>query len=380
MYEVEKLIGRGSYSLVYKARHKDPDQREKTYTYKRTFFFNSEAVRCAIRESHILGCIAENNMDCPVLPNLLRIYQIDQSVVYITDTGCDKNLKDVLCEYYPLSIPTVRIYALQLLHALDVLHRQNIVYLNIKPENILLNEIGFLKLTDFSQSYCSCFTDNWPKLKKFGGDLYYMAPEIANEIEIAPESDIWQLGILAATLVSGNIRPTDDKSILLKMAKEGFYHIKNFELLPRSFRSFISACLNKDYKKRPEANQIIRSSFMDFLKNGNGSIALASPLEASKIAGISLKYLDPCRKDILNAAVDRGFPNITYSLQTENGEIQQRILPYVRQDLADLENGGFTRENLISFSEQFEFPSDSDAPDYECEGLGPRTSKRLRKS
>ncbi|KAM3185429.1 hypothetical protein ACTXT7_006359 [Hymenolepis weldensis] len=298
MYKVEKLIGRDSYSLVYKARYKDPDQKERTCIYKRTFFFNSEAVRCALRESHILRRMAENNLDCPVLPNLLRIYQIDQS---------------------------------------------------------------------------SIIFDNWPKLKKFGGDLYYMAPEIANEIEITPKSDIWQLGILAATLVSGNIRPTNDKSILLEMAKEGFRQIKNFKLLPRAFRSFINACLTKDYKKRPEASQVIHSSFMEIFNKRKGAIELPSPLGASEIVGISLNYLDPCRKDILNAALDRDFPNITYSLQTENGEIKQRILPYVKQNLADLENGNFTRETLESLSDNFKFPSDSHAEDYECEDLGPGT-------
>ncbi|VDL58537.1 unnamed protein product [Hymenolepis diminuta] len=207
-----------------------------------------------------------------------------------------------------------------------------------------------------------------------------MAPEIANEIEITPKSDIWQLGILIATLVSGNVRPTDDKSILLEMAKEGFHHIKNFELLPRSFQNFIRVCLTKDYKKRPEADLIVHSSFMDFINTTKGAIALPSPLDGSEIVGISLRCLDPCRKDILNAAVDRGFPNITYSLQTENGEIKQRILPYVRQDLADLENGNFTEKSLKSLSKQFTFQSNSHIPDNECEDLGPRTNKRLRKS
>nr|CDS32042.2 ribosomal protein S6 kinase alpha 6 [Hymenolepis microstoma] len=274
---------------------------------------------------------------------------------------------------YPVHMYDAGVFIAQLILALEVLHRLRIIYLNIRPENILVDKVGHIMLTDFSQSYCPCYANKWPHLKRLGGDLYYMAPEIANEIAITPKADIWQLGMLAATLVAGNIRPAGDKSKLLEMAKRGIVQIRDFAFLPKYFRSFVDACLTKNHETRPNVDEL---KYFQFVVKSN--IAVLTKKNVLDVEPITLNCFDPSARNVLNAAFDKGFPNVTYILETKNGVRKEGLLPYTGPNLSDLKNSHFSIENLKHIPDFAEYPDSSQESDCENEGSVSRHSKKPR--
>ena len=82
-------------------------------------------------------------------------------------------LYNLITSIEPIKIKEVQLYAAQVLQAIEYLHSKDIVYRDLKPENLLINDKGHLKLTDFGLS------------KKIKGRSYticgtpeYLAPEV----------------------------------------------------------------------------------------------------------------------------------------------------------------------------------------------------------
>ena len=93
---------------------------------------------------------------------------------------------------------------LDITKAINVAHQVDVVHRDIKPGNILLNEVGLLKVCDFGLAAAASTTDG--RLTKTGmilGTPTYMAPEQVRDGEIEPRTDIYSLGVLMYEIFSG---------------------------------------------------------------------------------------------------------------------------------------------------------------------------------
>ena len=165
-----------------------------------------------------------------------------------------------------LSETTLAYLTLQILQALNHCHQSKIIHMDIKPQNILLNENLNVKLTDFSvsQSYAN-YKDGTRITLPLAGTSLYMAPEVLNKIEIDVEEcnkiDIFSLGILLYDLAFGlfpfQLEYSDKKNF-----KDIYNKIMTQNLIfPKSrgysnlFKNFISGLLNKNIKQRLSINE-----------------------------------------------------------------------------------------------------------------------------
>ena len=94
-----------------------------------------------------------------------------------------------------------KFYVMQIVLALRALHRQNIVYRNLKPESILIDKDGYIKLIDFTLSTQLKEADD--TTHSFVGTADYMAPEIISKEGHSFEADWWALGVLTFEMVYG---------------------------------------------------------------------------------------------------------------------------------------------------------------------------------
>ena len=133
--------------------------------------------------------------------------------------------------------------------AIEYLHSKDIVYRDIKPENIMITESGSVRLIDFGLSKASKTNRN---LTTVAGTPYYMAPEVL-EGNYSSQADIWSLGVLLYTLVSGYLPFQGQTSAeVFRKIKEADFHFNHieFESVSNECKDLITKLLVPNSKRR----------------------------------------------------------------------------------------------------------------------------------
>ena len=140
-------------------------------------------------------------------------------------------------------------YMKSLFQAINHCHAQNIVHRDIKPDNIMITQNDTVRLIDFGLSKASKTNKN---LTTVAGTPYYMAPEVLDG-SYSKKADIWSLGVLLYTLVSGYL-PFQGNSAaeVFRKIKEADFHFEHeeFESVSDSCKDLIKKLLILNQSKR----------------------------------------------------------------------------------------------------------------------------------
>lgn len=161
----------------------------------------------------------------------------------------------------------------QILKGLKYCHDNDILHRDLKANNVLINKEGVCKLSDFG--FSGELTEGGEKKKvrhTFVGSTHWMAPEVMVQAGMGynQSADIWSFGITALELANGKT-PTEDFSELKIYLQtiEGpspSLNVDLFKNYSKLFKDMISLCLEKDPKRRPSAEQLLKHSFFNKAK------------------------------------------------------------------------------------------------------------------
>ncbi|CAJ1352228.1 unnamed protein product [Effrenium voratum] len=159
---------------------------------------------------HVRGeCELLAEMDHPLILDMLHTYETQTSLYILMEYITGGTLRRYIKGQGPAQRDAARFYAGSLILVLEVLHDRNIVYRDLKPDNVMLDSQGSVKLIDFGLAKR---LDEGGRTFTCVGSPHYMAPEaiLSRREGYGTEVDVWALGVLLFELVCGR-RPFEGR-------------------------------------------------------------------------------------------------------------------------------------------------------------------------
>lgn len=179
------------------------------------------------------------------------------------------SVQTMLNSYGALPEPLVRSFVRQILTGLSYLHNQDIIHRDIKGANILVDNKGTIKISDFGISKKLEATNilsganNNKHRPSLQGSVFWMAPEVVKQTSYTRKADIWSLGCLVVEMMTGS-HPFPDCSQLQAIFKIGGG--KAAPTIPDhasdEAKEFLAQTFEIDHNLRPSADQLMLSSFL----------------------------------------------------------------------------------------------------------------------
>ena len=194
-FQVMKVLGRGSFGKVCLVQYKQTKEYYAMKSLKKDVLLDQDQVESTILEKKIL-----QTLDHPFLVGMIFCFQTEERIYFVMPFVRGGELFQHLRSEKIFKEDKVRFYAASIGLALDYLHNKGIIYRDIKPENILIGEDGYLKLIDFGMA--KIVKEN-EKATSFCGTPEYLAPEIITGEGHNKSADWWSYGILIFEMLCG---------------------------------------------------------------------------------------------------------------------------------------------------------------------------------
>ncbi|MEG0381094.1 MAG: Stk1 family PASTA domain-containing Ser/Thr kinase, partial [Kurthia sp.] len=163
-----------------------------------------------------------------------------------------KTLKQYIQEFSPLS-PARSVHIMkQLTSAMSQAHENGIIHRDIKPQNILMDEEGNVKITDFGIA-TSLGATSYTQTNSVLGTVHYLSPEQARGGIASMKSDIYALGIVLYELLTGELPFSGESavSIALKHLQSETPSVRDFDAsIPQSIENIVLKATSKDMRHR----------------------------------------------------------------------------------------------------------------------------------
>lgn len=169
-----------------------------------------------------------------------------------------------------LEEPAIRVYARQILDALDYLHSRGIAHCDVKSSNVLIGDDGGAKIADLGCARWVVGPLGNPAAE-IGGTPMFMAPEVARGEEQGLAGDTWAVGCTVIEMATGKppwqAGEADPVSVLYRIACSGESPAIP-GCLSAEARDFVSNCLRRDPRERWTVGQLLEHPFLETHKQG----------------------------------------------------------------------------------------------------------------
>ncbi|XP_033499112.1 MAP/microtubule affinity-regulating kinase 3a isoform X20 [Epinephelus lanceolatus] len=217
-YRLLKTIGKGNFAKVKLARHILTGREVAIKIIDKTQL-NPNSLQKLFREVRIMKILNH--------PNIVKLFEVietERTLYLVMEYASGGEVFDYLVAHGRMKEKEARAKFRQIVSAVQYCHQKHIVHRDLKAENLLLDADMNIKIADFG--FSNEFTMG-NKLDTFCGSPPYAAPELFQGKKYdGPEVDVWSLGVILYTLVSGSL-PFDGQNLkeLRERVLRGKYRI-----------------------------------------------------------------------------------------------------------------------------------------------------------
>ncbi|MEK7790135.1 MAG: serine/threonine-protein kinase, partial [Deltaproteobacteria bacterium] len=263
-YKIRHEIGQGALAVVYSASDPILKREVALKVLHPIFSKNRQNIERLKQEALTLAQLKH--------PNIIHIYEfIDEPEIkgIVTEYIQGQTLAQFLERHATVAPEISALIVADILSALEHAHSKKIIHRDIKPQNIIINIDGEIKLADFSIAKImdkECLTLTGQLI----GSPFFMSPEQANGGKIDERSDIFTTGILLYHLITGRLpfAGEDQKVILKKIIETSFEHPRKLNSeIPEQLENIVLKALVREKEKRYQKAWEFRYDLLKYLQH-----------------------------------------------------------------------------------------------------------------
>eukprot|EP00002_Diphylleia_rotans_P035017 TRINITY_DN7590_c0_g1_i4.p1 TRINITY_DN7590_c0_g1~~TRINITY_DN7590_c0_g1_i4.p1 ORF type:complete len:436 (+),score=83.28 TRINITY_DN7590_c0_g1_i4:214-1521(+) len=196
-FTLRTVLGKGQFGKVLLVTRNDDLQEYAMKIYRKDIVLAQDKVKCVMAEKAILCEIKS-----PFLVELKYLFQTSSKLYFVMEYMAGGELFYYLKLYGRFTESQTRFYLAEIILGLQALHEYGIIYRDLKPEHIMMDAQGHIKLADF------CLGKKLYKYERTGtlcGTPEYLAPEMLLGQKYDTSVDLWTLGILSYEFLTGEV-------------------------------------------------------------------------------------------------------------------------------------------------------------------------------
>lgn len=242
-YKIKEKIGGGGMANVYLARDIILDRDVAVKALRTEYIHDAEFIARFDREAQSASSLSH--------PNVVNIYDVgeEEQLLYMVMEYVDgMTLKEYIQHYGPIDVHESLDIMKQITSAISHAHANDIVHRDIKPQNILINRFGQIKVTDFGIAIALSAT-SLTQTNSILGSVHYLSPEQARGGTATKKSDIYSMGIVLFELLTGRLPFSGQSpvSVALKHLQSSTPSVRRYNQdIPQSVENIVLKATAKD--------------------------------------------------------------------------------------------------------------------------------------
>ncbi len=291
-YEVLQVKGIGGMAVVLKAKDLQKNRIVAIKMLNEKHAGDSASVRRFVNESRAIALLSNDH--------IVDIYDVaftGKNKYLVMEYIDGITLREYMKRNAPLGIEKSLDLTMQILSALQHAHEKGVVHRDIKPQNIMVQANGKLKVTDFGIAQIS--DTNQSSSGVAMGTVYYISPEQASGKTTTFSSDIYSVGIMLYEMATGKLPFEGDTPLSIAMMQVNSTPTRPRKInpkIPQGLEQIILRAINKAPEDRfRSAKSMLRA--LDIIKRDK-TVVFEEPKKPAKAAPAAPKKEEPKKKAV----------------------------------------------------------------------------------
>nr|XP_023680504.1 RAC-beta serine/threonine-protein kinase isoform X1 [Paramormyrops kingsleyae] len=322
-FDYLKLLGKGTFGKVILVKEKATGVYYAMKILRKEVIIAKDEVAHTVTESRVL-----QNTRHPFLTTLKYAFQTHDRLCFVMEYANGGELFFHLSRERVFTEDRARFYGAEIVSALEYLHSRDVVYRDLKLENLMLDKDGHIKITDFG--LCKEGITDGATMKTFCGTPEYLAPEVLEDNDYGRAVDWWGLGVVMYEMMCGRLPfyNQDHERLFELILMEEIRFPRN--LSPEA-KALLAGLLKKDPKQRlgggtDDAKEVMTHRFFSSI-NWQDVLQkkLTPPFKPQVTSETDTRYFDdeftaqtitltpPDKYDSLDCEESDHFPQFSYS-------------------------------------------------------------------